>query len=278
MKTWNVAAVQIGAGGNKSDNLSKALEAIDRTVIENKAVDLVVLPEYCNGEPTQNNVAELAESIPGEFSEAMREKARSHQINLVTGSFAETATDGRAYNTTLVFDRNGEEIGRYRKTHLMDALRFRETAFIAPGNELCVCELDVGRLGVMVCYDLRFPEIARTLALKGAEIIAIPAAFPCGQPLPPRTDHWDVLVTSTALYNLCYVVAANQYGNLGNDHLFGRSMVVDPWGIAIARAQGREDVIHARVDPQYVHDLRQQLPTLQLRRPELYELANTDSD
>ena len=124
----------------------------------------------------------------------------------------------------------------------------------------------------MVCYDLRFPELARTLALRGAEAIAIPSAFPSGQPLPPRTDHWDLLTASTALYNLCYVVAANQFGRLGNDHPFGRSAIIDPWGIAVAKAQGREDLVVGEIDLEYVKELRRELPTLALRRPDLYEL------
>lgn len=272
MNRIKAAVIQMGAGGHKSENLQKALGLIDQAVERYAGLDLVVLPEYCNGEPTPANVEEIAESIPGPFSQAMGAKARSKGVNLVSGSFAEAAADGRAYNTTLVFDRSGKEIGRYRKTHLMEALAFRETAFMAPGDEICLCETDFGCLGVMVCYDMRFPELARTLALGGAEVIAIPSAFPSGELLPPRTDHWDILTTSTALYNLCYVVAANQFGRLGRDHPFGRSAIIDPWGIAVAKAQGREDIICGEIDLDYVRALRRRLPTLDLRRPELYEL------
>ena len=273
MSVIRTAAVQMGAEGSKPENLSKALRLIDEAVARYGQLDLLVLPEYCYGEPTPENVKEMAESLPGPFSEAMAEKARTHEVNLVTGSLAEAAPDGRAYNTTLVYDRKGEELGRYRKVHLMDALAFEETSWVAPGDSLCLIDTDVGRMGVMVCYDMRFPEQARTLALKGAEVIIVPAAFPSGQLLPPRTDHWDTLVTSTALYNLCYVVAANQYGRLANDYPFGRSAIVDPWGIAIARAQGREDIIYAQIDLGYVSDLRSKLPTLELRRPDLYDVG-----
>ena len=273
MSTIKVAAVQLGADSTQQENFEKVLRIIDEVARKFAPLDLMVLPEYCCGEPDAHTVAEMAETIPGPFSEAMREKARQHGVNLVTGSIAESADDGRAYNTTLVLDRNGDEVGRYRKTHLMDALAFQESSYVAPGDQLCICELDVGRIGVMVCYDLRFPELARTLALQGAEVIVVPAAFPSGQPLPSRTDHWDILTTSTALYNLCYVVAANQYGQLGKDYPFGRSVVVDPWGIAVARAQGREDVVVAELDLDYVRQLRQELPTLSRRRPDLYRLS-----
>lgn len=273
MNRAKVAAIQLGADATKSQNLAKALRMIDQAVDRHGPLDLVVLPEYCCGEPTSKNVAEFAEPIPGPFSQAMQEKAREHQINLVTGSIAEAAPDGRAYNTTLVYDRDGKELGRYRKTHLMDALAFQESSYVAPGDELCLCDTDVGRLGVMVCYDLRFPEVARTLTLRGAEILIVPAAFPSGQPLPPRTDHWDVLTTSTALYNLCYLVAANQFGRLGKDFPFGRSVIVDPWGVPVAKAQGREGIIVGELDLDYVRQLRQDLPTLKLRRPDLYDLS-----
>ena len=270
MSRFRVAAIQMGAGGEKAENLAKALALVDEAVKRHSPLDLVVLPEYCNGEPRPHNVSELAESVPGPFTQAMSEKARQHGINLVTGSFAEDAGDGRAYNTTLIYDRAGDELGRYRKTHLMKALAFDEPSFVAPGDDLCLLDTDVGRLGVMVCYDLRFPELARTLVLRGAEVVIVPSAFPSGQPLPPRTDHWDLLTRSTALYNLCYVVAVNQYGQLGSDHPFGRSAVIDPWGIEVAKAQGREDIISAEIDLGYVRELREQLPTLKLRRPELY--------
>ena len=272
MNRVKVAAIQLGADASKSDNLDQALRMIDHVVEQHGPLDLVVLPEYCCGEPTAETVTEYAEPIPGEFSEAMQKKAQTHQVNLVTGSIAEIAPDGRAYNTTLVYDRSGKEIGRYRKTHLMDALAFQESSYVAAGNTLCVCETDIGCLGVMVCYDLRFPELARTLALRGAEILAVPAAFPSGQPLPPRTDHWDILTTSTALHNLCYVVAANQFGRLGKDYPFGRSTIIDPWGIAVAKAQGRESFVIGELDLDYVRQLRQDLPTLRLRRPDLYEI------
>ncbi len=273
MSRIKVAVIQMGADGDKSENLHKALSLIDQAIERHPGLDLVVLPEYCNGEPTPSNVKKIAEPIPGQFSQAMSAKARSKEVNLVSGSFAEASADGRAYNTTLVFDRRGMEIGRYRKTHLMDALAFRETAFMAPGDELCLCETDFGRLGVMVCYDMRFPEMARSLALGGAGVIAIPAAFPSGDLLPPRTDHWEILTTSTALYNLCYVVAANQFGRLGKDRPFGRSAIVDPWGIAVAKAQGREDIVCGEIDLEYVSALRRRLPTLEMRRPELYKLG-----
>ena len=206
----------------------------------------------------------------GPFLKPMEAKAREHKVNLVTGSFAEAAPDGRAYNTTLVFDRQGSMLGHYRKAHLMEGLAFYEPEFVAPGDSLCVLDTDLARIGVMVCFDLRFPEMARSLVLNGAEVIVIPSAFPSGRRLPPRTDHWDVLNTSTALYNLAYVVAANQFGQLNDEFPFGRSMIVDPWGITIAKAQGRDDIVFAELDLEYLRQLRKDLPTLDLRRPDLY--------
>jgi predicted amidohydrolase len=271
MNRIRTAAIQMCAGGSKHDNLETALSQIDLTVERFGPLDLIVLPEYCYGEPTPSTVGEVAESLPGPFSEAMQGKAQQHKVNLVTGSFAEAAPDGRAYNTTLVFNREGSLLGSYRKVHLMEGLAFHESEFVAPGDSLCLIDTDVGKLGIMVCFDLRFPEVARSLVLGGAEIIAIPSAFPSGRLLPPRTDHWDTLTTSTALYNLCYVVAANQFGQLNDEYPFGRSMIVDPWGIPVAKAQGRDDIIFGELDLEYLRQLREDLPTLKLRRPELYE-------
>lgn len=273
MSRIKVAAIQLAADASKVQNLEKVVRMIGEAVARYDPLDLIVLPEYCYGEPTAETVTQMAESIPGPFSETMREQARTHRVNLVAGSFAEAAPDGRAFNTTLVYNRTGEELGRYRKTHLMDAMAFQESSFVAPGDSLCVCQTDFGCFGVMVCYDLRFPEVARTLTLRGAEMIIVPAAFPSGKPLPPRTDHWDVLTTSTALYNLAYVATANQFGRLEKDYPFGRSAIIDPWGITVAKAQGREDVVVGEMDLEYVRQLRKDLPTLTSRRTDLYELS-----
>lgn len=229
-----------------------------------------MLPEYCYGVPSRDSASELGESIPGPFTEALALHARRREVNVLAGTFAESAADGRVHNTSLFFDRRGEIAGTYRKTHLMDAMRYRESALIAPGDSLSVLDTDVGRVGVMVCYDLRFPEVAQLMVQAGAEIVLVPSAFPAGSPLPPRTDHWDTLTASAALLNQVYVVAVNQYGANRAEHFFGRSCVLDPWGTRVAQAGGREEVVHARLDLDYAREVRESLAVQANRRPELY--------
>lgn len=266
----NVALVQMGSSRSKQDNLTRITELVQEAVEGPARPDLVVLPEYCYGAPSRDSAAELKEDLAGTYAEAMADLARLHGINLLAGSFAESAPDGRIHNTSLLFDRAGELAATYRKTHLMDAMRYRESELIAPGDVLTVADTDVGRVGVMVCYDLRFPEVAQLMAQAGAEIILVPSAFPAGSPLPPRTDHWDTLTASAALHNQVYVVAVNQYGPHGRENFFGRSCVLDPWGTRIAQASGREEVVHARLDLAQIGEVRERLAVQANRRPELY--------
>jgi predicted amidohydrolase len=264
----HVVLVQMGAAGHKQANLTRIGELIAEAAAGRP--DLIVLPEYCYGVPSRDSAAELGEPIPGPFTDALSALARMHEVNVLAGSFAETAADGRVHNTSLFLDRGGEIAGEYRKTHLMDAMRYRESDLIAPGDRLSVFDTDIGRVGVMVCYDLRFPEVAQLMAQAGAEMILVPSAFPAGSPLPPRTDHWDTLTASAALLNQVYVVAVNQFGAHGAENFFGRSCVVDPWGTRIAQAAGREEIVHARLDLSYQREVRDSLAVYANRRPELY--------
>lgn len=266
----NVAVVQMCASGSKNENLAKIRDMVGEAAGGPQAPDVVCLPEYCYGLPTRSNAQELGEGTSGEFARAMSALAEEHGVNILAGSFAETADDGRIHNTSLFFDRGGEVIGEYRKAHLMDAMSFKESDLVSPGDSLAVFDTDFGRVGLIVCYDLRFPEMIRTLALEGAEIILVPSAFPAGAPLPPRTDHWDVLTQSAALLNMVYVVAPNQFGHAEGENLFGRSCVIDPWGTRIAQASGREEVVHGRLDLGYVSSVRDSLAVYDNRREDLY--------
>ncbi len=272
MSQVKVLGIQMLADGRKGDNLAKALSLIDGGVAQYGRPDFLVLPEYCYHVPVPEDVESAAEPIPGEFSEAMAAKARDLGVYLLAGSFPERASGGKIHNTCLAFDREGRQIGTYRKAHLMDGMSYKESDSVERGSSIASFETEFGRVGAMVCYDLRFPELARTLALEGAKILFVPAAFPSGAVLPPRTDHWDLLVRSTALLNLLYVVAVNQYGPLHTDYYFGRSMVVDPWGMPIAQASAGESILFSSFDLDQVEATRAKLPVLVHRRPELYRL------
>lgn len=272
-KKIKVAVVQRSGAGSPKDNLSAMASLVESCVRDCRNLDVVVFPEYCYYAPTTMEESQkVAEEIPGFFTDSMAALARKYQVNIIPGTFIEKAGSGKVHNTSVFIDRKGEILATYRKVHLMDAIGYKESDYVERGNSLCVFDSDIGRVGMMVCYDLRFPEMARSMVLQGADVLFVPAEFPSGNPLPPRTDHWDILVRSTGLYNLTYVVAANQFGALHKDHPFGRSCIVDPWGTVIAAASGRQDVIYATLDMEYQREIRDKVATWVNRRPEVYAL------
>jgi predicted amidohydrolase len=174
----------------------------------------------------------------------------------------------RTYNTSLVFDRDGELAATYRKIHLYDVeipgrVSYQESRSVAPGTEPVAIDIEGVRLGLSICYDLRFPELYRRLAIAGARVLAVPAAFM----MHTGRDHWEVLLRARAIENQCYVVAAGQIG----DHdpgrtCYGRSMVIDPWGTVLAQAPDTVGVVVADLDPERLETIRQELPSLANRR------------
>lgn len=182
------------------------------------------------------------------------------------------APGGKYYNTLMFIDRQGKILATYDKIHLFNALGCDEGASVEPGTESCVFDTEFGRVGMMVCYDLRFPELARGMVQQGADILFVPAMFPGGDTLPPRTDHWDALVSSCALLNLTYTVAVNQYGHVYDAIPFGRSRVLDPWGTMIAQCRNCEDIAFAYIDLEYQKKVRASVASWENRRPDVYTL------
>lgn len=272
-KNVNVAVVQRSGAGTTHENLTEMTSMVETAVNTFPKIDVIVFPEYCYFAPTtMEESKKVAEEIPGPFTDTMAALAKKYNVNIIPGTFIENAKSGKVHNATVFINREGKILGTYRKIHLMDAIGYKESDYVEAGTEMCVFDSDIGRIGMMVCYDLRFPELARSMVLKGADILFVPSEFPSGNPLPPRTDHWDLLVRSTALFNLTYVVAANQFGPLHKDNPFGRSSVVDPWGTIVAAASGRKDIVYATLDMDYQQQVRERVATWVNRRPELYEL------
>lgn len=273
IKKVNVAVVQRSGAGAKQENIREMTFSVETAVKNFPQLDVIVFPEYCYFAPTtMEESKQAAEEIPGPFTKAMSTLAKKYNINIIPGTFIENAKSGRIHNACVFIDRHGEILATYRKIHLMDAIGYKESDYVEAGKEMCVFDSDIGRVGMMVCYDLRFPELARSMVLKGADILFVPSAFPSGDPLPPRTDHWDILVRSAALYNLTYVVVANQFGPLNDDNLFGRSSIVDPWGTVISSASGRQDIIYATLDMGFQKQVRDKVATWINRKPEVYDL------
>jgi predicted amidohydrolase len=261
-----VAVCQLNARDNRDHNLSAARGLLDRAAAA--GADLAVLPEYVDflgpGER-----APKPEAIDGEFATFFAEAARELGIWVHAGSFHEAGPDDRrTFNTSLIFDRSGELAATYRKIHLYDVeiagrVSYQESRSVAPGETTVVTSIDGVPTGLSICYDLRFPELYRQLAVAGAKVLVVPAAFM----LHTGRDHWEVLLRARAIENQCYVVAAGQIG----DHeprrtCFGRSMIIDPWGTVLAQAPDVEGIVTADLDLDRLEQIRQELPSLANRR------------
>ncbi len=266
-----VACVQMTSRTDKAANLTQA----ERLVAQAAATgaDVVVLPEKWNAIGDAALYHATAEPLDGgESVVAMSSWARSHGITLVGGSIAERR-DGREKlsNTSLVFDPEGEIVAVYRKIHLFDVevggVVYRESEAEEPGDEPVVAEGEDWRIGLSVCYDVRFPELYRILALEGAELVTVPAHFTT----PTGKDHWHVLLRARAIENQLYVAAAAQIGEtLPGKPAYGRSLIVDPWGLVLAQAPDEETVISAELDRTHLQSIRAKLPSLANRQSHAY--------
>jgi predicted amidohydrolase len=267
-----VACVQLNAVNEKDANIERA----ERLVAQAAATgaDLVMLPEKWTGIGPPDLIRAVAESLDdGEATLAMREWARKHGITLHGGSIVERR-DGREKlsNTSVVIDPEGEIAAVYRKIHLFDVEVgghvYRESETEEPGDRLVQTEVEGWKLGLTICYDLRFPELYRLLALEGCEALAVPAAFT----LYTGKDHWEPLLRARAIENQCFVVAANQWGPYADGKAaHGRSMIIDPWGVVLAQAPDADGVISAELDRAQIADVRRRIPALANRQPAAYQ-------
>lgn len=262
-----IAAAQMTSGADKAHNLDVATRLI-RKAAESGA-QLVGLPENFSWMGPEPERAENAETVEGATLARMAELARSLKISVLAGSVLETgAPGGRLFNTSALFGPDGARLGLYRKIHLFDVevgdgQTYRESAAVAPGTEVVVADAPLGKVGMSVCYDLRFPELYRKLSQQGAVLLTVPSAFT----LMTGKDHWEVLLRARAIENQAYVMAPAQQGKHPKDRLtWGHAMIVDPWGLVIARASEGEGLAMAELDLEYLAKVRRTLPALQHRR------------
>ncbi len=270
-----VAAIQLNSQDDKAANIAAAEAAICRAA--EAGARLVVLPElWTYLGPAEGHRAN-AEPIPGPVTERLATLARRYGLALHGGSMLEMPAGAPAsaqpYNTATLFDEAGQLIATYRKLHLFDAAPdaaaapYRESATIAAGDAIVTAEVAGLRVGLATCYDLRFPELFRALALRGAEVFLLPAAFT----LETGRDHWEPLLRARAIENGCYVIAAGQVGPFPPGRMtYGRSMIVDPWGIVLAQAPDTPGSVLADIDTERVTDVRRRIPSLANRRPDVY--------
>ena len=262
------AAVQL----NSTEDIDRNLATADRFVREAAArgAQLVLLPEKWNVLGRGEAMAAAAEPLDGRALTWAREIAAELGIDLVAGSIVEDlAGQKRAANLSVHFTPGGELRGAYRKMHMfdveVDGVVYAESAHEQPGEEVVVSELANGaRMGMSICYDVRFPELYRELSARGARVLTVPSAFT----LATTRDHWEVLLRARAIENQCFVVAANQIGEHAPGlRSGGRSMIVDPWGVVLATAPDTEAVVLADLDFQSQEDVGRRLPALTHRRP-----------
>ncbi len=263
------ACVQLNGGAPLDDVLATAERLVARAV--SLGATLVVLPEKWNQIGPRERMLNAGEGADGPTTRAMSTWARRHGIWLIGGSISERVEgDARIRNLSLAFDPSGSIIARYRKLHMfdveLDGREVRESASDRAGDEIVVAPVDGLPVGLTVCYDLRFPELYRALALRGAHAFTVPAGFM----LHTGRDHWEVLLRARAIENGAYVFAPNQHGSWDTNRMFGRSLIVDPWGVVIANAGDGEGICIAEVDPGRVTEARRQLPVLANRRPDVY--------
>ncbi|MGO9248806.1 MAG: carbon-nitrogen hydrolase family protein [Solirubrobacteraceae bacterium] len=278
------AAVQINSTADFGTNLATA-DRLTRAAAADGA-RLIVLPEKWTAMGSDEELRAAAQPLDGRAVTWARETASELSVDLVAGSFLERIPgEEKLANTCVHVSASGGVRAVYRKLHMfdveIDGRSYRESDLELPGEEIVLSQTSAGvgatngpgvELGLAVCYDLRFPEMFRILAVRGARIIALPSAFT----LPTTRDHWEVLVRARSIENQAFVIAANQVGPHPGDrskigqHSGGRSMIVDPWGVVLAQAPDGEHHILAELDLERQAEIRAQLPALANRRPEVY--------
>jgi predicted amidohydrolase len=261
-----IALCQLVSSPKKSENLDASVQAIREA--KRRGAELALLPEVFMAflhpkDPTKT--ADVAEPVDGPFVSALGTEAKAQHLYVACGLFETAPGEGeRAFNTTVLLGPDGRLLLSYRKTHLYDAFAYRESDRIVPGHEPPdVVRTPHGTFGLLVCYELRFPELARRAALAGADVLLIPSAWIAG---PLKEQHWATLVAARAIENTMFVAAANQTGNIS----IGRSMLVDPMGVAVAEGGEEPGIIIGDVELERIGRVREKLPVLRQRREALY--------
>jgi nitrilase len=270
MKSLRISAIQMNSGEDVAANLTRARRALRSAAAD--GATLAVLPENFArmGKKESDRLAIIEDDGAGPLQDFLAAEAARSEMWIVGGTIPLKSDDPkRPYAAVLVYDSSGKRAGRYDKVHMFDARvpeseeAYRESRSTMPGSKPLCIEMPWGRLGVAVCYDLRFPELFRWMSSEGMDVLALPAAFT----YPTGEAHWEPLLRARAIENLTYVVAAAQTGtHPGGRQTYGHAMIVDPWGAILADAGSRTRVITATIDTQRLKRLRQQFPVLEHRR------------
>lgn len=265
-----IASIQMVSGAEVADNLQQAARLIRQAA--DSGANLIVLPEnFAHMGVNERDKLAVRETYGGGPIQAfLAEQALENNCWIIAGTIPVSAVDEhRVRAACLIYDARGEAVARYDKMHLFDVSltdtneAYHESETIEPGDEIVVVQTPVGRVGIAVCYDLRFPELFRAMLAQGVEIIALPSAFTA----TTGRAHWEILLRARAIENLCYVVAANQGGVHANGReTYGDSMIIDPWGVVLQRIARGPGIVSATTDHTMLQRLRRNFPALQHQR------------
>lgn len=263
-----IALVQMHSSEDKQENLKKSMEFIAEAAA--KGADLVCFPEFqmafSPGSQSAAQLAAIAETTRGNFVLQLAAAAKKNKIGVVAAIYEKSGKSNRVYDTAVVISATGRVTAAYRKLHLYNALGFKESAKLQPGKKITKpAKTGAGNVGLLICYDLRFPELSRILTVKGADVLVAPSAWVAGE---MKEDHWQTMVKARAIENGSYVVAPDQLGNI----YCGRSMAVDPFGVVLVDMGQREGVEVIDIDKSRVEKIRKSLPLLKNRRTDVYKL------
>jgi predicted amidohydrolase len=248
--------------GNPEVNRVKALEMIDKALKLKVKPDIMVLPEMWTTAYQLGDLAKICDKDGMPTNQLIAAKAKESRVNIVAGSYA-SMNEKKVFNTAYVFNRKGNNIAKYQKIHLFKLME--EHKYIESGSSTCIFELDGIKCGIIICYDLRFPELARKLALEGIKLLFVPAQWPAA-----RLDHWITLLRARAIENQIFIAAVNRAGVNSQDEFKGGSLIVNPWGEIVAQADYKEQIISADIDLSMIKEAKSKIDILGDRVPDAY--------
>ncbi|EDO30709.1 predicted protein [Nematostella vectensis] len=269
---FRIGLVQLAVTANKLQNLQRAREKIKEAVAA--GAKIVALPECFNSPYGTQYFKDYAEEIPGESSNMLAEVAKETGAYIVGGSIPERASNGKLYNTSLSYDPSGNLMGKHRKIHLFDIdvpgkIRFQESEVLSPGENLTILDTEYCKIGIGICYDMRFPELAQLYAKKGCHLLLYPGAFN----MTTGPAHWELLTRARALDNQLYVATISPARDDNATYIaWGHSTVVNPWGKIVSKADHTEQILYAEIDLKYLNEVRSQIPVQFQKRDDVYEL------
>lgn len=273
MEKIKIAAIQMSTVADKMENVRTVKAYLEKIKDENP--DFVILPEmFCCPYQTENFPI-YAEKEGGPVWQQLSGYAKQYGIYLIGGSMPEKDAEGNVYNTSYIFDREGKQIGKHRKVHLFDidvkgGQTFKESDTLTAGDSDTVFDTEFGKMGVMLCFDIRFPELSRMMVNDGARIVFVPAAFN----MTTGPAHWELSFRTRALDNQIYMVGCAPARDVSAGYIsWGHSIVTDPWGRVIDMLDEKKGILLAELDMDYEEQVREELPLLKSRRKDIYQLA-----